>query len=1006
MKARLGALALIILSFAWFGGPSAQAADNDTPDIGQRMDRLDAQLRYAEDVQAIKRLQRTYGYYLDKGMWTDLAEFFTDDAVANYPAGVYIGKESIREHLYLNVGAVKMGEVGLGDNRLYNHMNIQPVVHVDAGGKTAKGRWRAFAFFGSLGGGAIWAEGVYEIGYAKVDGVWKIKTLDYYSGFGAPYATGWVGRDPKAPPPEPRSRMRNLPHAADATKPDQCPGFPDAACIEPFHYDNPGTSKDGHVWQVSEADIKAAAGKADKKRAGDLLQRARLLKAETDIENLQRVYGYYYDRAMWDQMADLFADDATIEFAQRGQYKGQDHVRRFLHSLGHDGLVNGWLNVHTQLQTVVTVAADGKTARARTRQLSQTGHVGQDDGQWEEGVYENRYVNDNGIWKFQSVHYYPTVITPYDKGWGKEALPAPGIDKALPPDSGPTEVYEIFPKAQIPAYHYRNPVTGKVATYPEGRPGRPSDKAIKANLMPQTKLKPAKVKDVAAAVTEAERDVQRYKDYNEIENLESAYGYYLDKDLWNNLADLFSTDGTMELAQRGIYKGQDHVRQFLLTVFGRGKEGPVKNRLGNHIQVQPVITIAADGQSANIRTRMVQQMAFGPRASHGGAIYENAAVKEDGVWKLSTLHAYNTFSAPYDGGWTSVSGKAYVPGPSKDYPPDAPPTFTFDMFPNVYYIPFHYANPVTGKVFVPVSEKGQGSDQAKYEAVPGIPPEMAKELREIGPRIEGQKTTAMYAALQPSEPYKGVKVSRDLSYGPHERHVLDVFSSLDAGSGKPVVVFVHGGGFSRGAKHTPGSPFYDNVGLWAEHEGMVGVTINYRLAPEFKYPSGVEDLTRVVAWLKAHIADYGGDPNKNFLWGHSAGCAHVADYVAAMERQGKDAGIAGAILSSGFYTFGDTVSIWKDYYGDDVSKYPDMASLPWLLKTDVPLFVNDAELDPPTFRPDTVALVQGRKQEGRPVPYVHLIGHSHLSELYAVGTDDQSLSAPVKSFIDSIAGGR
>src|SRR3546814_7237239 len=112
----------------------------------------------------------------------------------------------------------------------------------------------------------------------------------------------------------------------------------------------------------------------------------------------------------------------------------------------------------------------------------------------------------------------------------------------------------------------------------------------------------------------------------------------------------------MELAQRGIYKGQDHVREFLLTVFGRGKEGPVKNRLGNHIQVQPVITIAADGQSADIRTRMVQQMAFGPRASHVGAIYENAAVKEDGVWKLSTLHAYNTFTAPYQGGWSRDSG--------------------------------------------------------------------------------------------------------------------------------------------------------------------------------------------------------------------------------------------------------------------------------------------------------------------------------------------------------------
>ena len=77
-------------------------------------------------------------------------------------------------------------------------MNIQPVVHLDPGGETAKGRWRAFAMFGSFGGGATWAEGVYEMTYAKENGVWKIKKLDYHSGFGAPYATGWV---PPAPRP-------------------------------------------------------------------------------------------------------------------------------------------------------------------------------------------------------------------------------------------------------------------------------------------------------------------------------------------------------------------------------------------------------------------------------------------------------------------------------------------------------------------------------------------------------------------------------------------------------------------------------------------------------------------------------------------------------------------------------------------------------------------------------------------------------------------------------------
>jgi hypothetical protein len=83
----------------------AQAPQGNA-DTAAAIERLAAEVERAEDLSAIKRLQRTYGYYLDKGMWTDLAEYFTDDAVANYPAGVYIGKESIRRHLYLNVGGV------------------------------------------------------------------------------------------------------------------------------------------------------------------------------------------------------------------------------------------------------------------------------------------------------------------------------------------------------------------------------------------------------------------------------------------------------------------------------------------------------------------------------------------------------------------------------------------------------------------------------------------------------------------------------------------------------------------------------------------------------------------------------------------------------------------------------------------------------------------------------------------------------------------------------------
>jgi acetyl esterase/lipase len=1002
---RAAHIAVAVVAFLAVGSIAGATAPD--AQLQTHVSRLAAEVQAAEDVRAIKKLQRAYGYYLDKGMWEDLSALFTDDAVANYPAGIFVGHDSIRRHLYLNVGAVKMGELGLGDGRLYNHMNIQPVVHLDPGGSTAKGRWRALAMIGSYGGSAIWAEGVYEITYRKEGGVWKIHTLDYYSGFGAPYQTGWVA------PETPRSGAggsagrRPLPYPPDRERKMECDGFP-AACIATFHYENPGKTAAAKAWVVTDGAVIPHTNL--RTQVAELSRRLTRLQDEQAIENLQRIYGYYVDRAQWDQVADLFAADATLEIGLQGVYVGKQHLRRFLDTLEPQGLTAGVLNDHIQLQTLVDIGPDGKTAYCRSRELAMTGVYGK-EGAWSEGVYENTYVKDHGTWKFKSLHFYPTLSTEYEQGWAKSAQPAAAPSTTVPPDRKPTETYGIYPTAHVPPYHYRNPVTAQPPHYPPTDRGGPDPRLAATVLMPTSRISsPAPVKDIETALAEAQQQVDRVEAYEEIENLESAYGYYLDKNLWNDLADLFATDGSIELAQRGVYQGQDHVRAFLFKVFGRGKEGPVAGRLGNHLQLQPVIDVAPDGQSAKIRVRMLQQMTLGTRASIGGAVYENVAVKEDGVWRFKTVHTYNTFTAGYEGGWAKNASQT-MPGPSAEMPPDTPPTAFFAMFPAVYDIPFHYSNPVTGRTeVIPVAASGDPQVLAALAAGEGgMPPPIAAALREIGPKIDGPRTAALYAPLQPSEPYQGVTVVRDLHYGPHERHVVDVFTASGTAGNpaalRPVVVFIHGGGFSRGAKHSPGSPFFDNVGVWAVRHGLVGVTINYRLAPEFQWPSGVEDLTLLIAWLKTNISSRGGDPSKIFLWGHSAGAAHVADYLAHAVNTGADPKIAGAILTSGTYVLGDKVSVWKDYYGEDVSQYAVRSSLPGLLKTATPLLVTYAELDPDMFQVDARGLIEARAQEGRPVRSVRLTGHSHISETYAVGTGDESLSGPVLDFIRGAGGG-
>ncbi len=222
--------------------------------LSARLDALEAEIRHAEDVSAIKRLMRTYGYYLDRGLWEDLADLFTEDGVGGYPAGVYIGRESLRPHFLENNGR---GHVGLEEGRLGNHIVLQPVITVDPGGETAHGRWRVLAQLGQHGERASWAGGIYEIDYRKEEGVWKISELEYFGTFGAPYERGWIPAPPRAPgeaPAEPprRAIFADLPRPPD--EPSRAGECPPDSCIPPFHYDNPASGRpfDPQEW-VREA---------------------------------------------------------------------------------------------------------------------------------------------------------------------------------------------------------------------------------------------------------------------------------------------------------------------------------------------------------------------------------------------------------------------------------------------------------------------------------------------------------------------------------------------------------------------------------------------------------------------------------------------------------------------------------------------------------------------------------------------------------------------------------
>lgn len=285
-------------------------------------------------------------------------------------------------------------------------------------------------------------------------------------------------------------------------------------------------------------------------------------------------------------------------------------------------------------------------------------------------------------------------------------------------------------------------------------------------------------------------------------------------------------------------------------------------------------------------------------------------------------------------------------------------------------------------------------------------PEIAEQIAAIGRVIDPAKTGAIYAPLHDTPPYAGVTVTRDIKYGPAERNLLDVFVSDQSRAPRPVVMFVHGGGFTGGNKATSGSPFYDNVPLWAARHGLVGVNMTYRLAPQHPWPAGPEDVGAAVRWVVDHISAFGGDPSKIVLFGHSAGATHAGTYAAMPQFHGPAGlGIAGLILTSGIY---DIASFpvndgYRSYIGNDPSLYAERSPIGGLARLPVPSMVVYAELDPPPFIPQFEALVAAMAHApgGKPKT-VMLPQHSHLSLGYAIGTGDTALTGPILDFVQSL----
>jgi len=256
-------------------------------------------------------------------------------------------------------------------------------------------------------------------------------------------------------------------------------------------------------------------------------------------------------------------------------------------------------------------------------------------------------------------------------------------------------------------------------------------------------------------------------------------------------------------------------------------------------------------------------------------------------------------------------------------------------------------------------------------AQPGaMPADIVWKPIEIRNVVDYPKTVDDYARLQEKEPYHGIKVERDVKYGPAERNLLDVFTSEMDSKAQPVLIFIHGGAFVAGDKHSARSPFYDNIALWAARHGFIGVTMTYRLAPQSPWP---------------------------------AGATHVASYVSHPEfYRVKDGGIKAAIMLSGLYdlTASALRASEKAYFGDDPARYAERSSIKGLVVTKIPLMIVTAEFDAPVFKRQ-FGLVKAVTCEGPNgcIRSVVLVRHNHMSEVYSINTADVLLTDQILNFV-------
>jgi acetyl esterase/lipase len=231
------------------------------------------------------------------------------------------------------------------------------------------------------------------------------------------------------------------------------------------------------------------------------------------------------------------------------------------------------------------------------------------------------------------------------------------------------------------------------------------------------------------------------------------------------------------------------------------------------------------------------------------------------------------------------------------------------------------------------------------------------------------------------------RVAQDITYGQYDRQKLDIYAPVDVATDAtlPTIVFFYGGSWKTGQKDR-----YEFAGRALAALGAVVVVADYRLVPDVHFPGFIQDGAAAIAWTIDEIAHYGGDPNRVFVAGHSAG-AYNALLLGLDTHYLKDAGvdpshIVGLIGVSGPYDFDpEKYAVTRDAFAGSMDD-PDVSPLNFVDGDTPPVLLFHGEADTTVLPKNTRALAAALKKANRPVETHFYPDLSHADTVLAFST--------------------